>query len=284
MNSLKERFISFFSKKENKVELPKEDRVTSLQEEIIIIKSLFDNDLIDLDEYVDKMKLLNDELIEVKKQENQVNNYADAIIRNEKGHILFLRRAGVETMFPNCWGLPGGKIENNEDAESAVKRETLEETNIDIANCSLDAKKTLDNGGVIWYYNCIPKEGLQTIILDNSEHYMYQYICKEDYDKYEFIADLRDVLNQIEERYSNEQKPVLIKAEVEDKELERAKEADLITLPKNISGTNCGNCEYMNFENSQCIHEKVLQKVSNRMCCIYWNTDGVIRKWEKNKN
>ena len=54
---------------------------------------------------------------------------AGAIIEKE-GKFLLLRRANVR-VFNNYWTLPGGKIEGNETAEQAVKREIKEETNLD---------------------------------------------------------------------------------------------------------------------------------------------------------
>lgn len=66
--------------------------------------------------------------------------------------------------------------------------------------------------------------------------------------------------------------------------LERAKEADLITLPKSVEGTNCFNCEYVTNKTKEkgfCSHKKVLQLVNDRMCCAYWNNPGVYRAFGK---
>ncbi len=61
-------------------------------------------------------------------------------------------------------------------------------------------------------------------------------------------------------------------------EMRRAKNADLITLPPRILGTNCGNCMYVN--NGFCEHPSVFQPVTKRQCCVYWDAKGVIRPWE----
>ncbi len=72
--------------------------------------------------------------------------------------------------------------------------------------------------------------------------------------------------------------------ESEDSErLERAKKADLITLPSNIEGTNCGNCKFFDSKSSMCKHPKVAQKVTTRMCCAYWDAEGVKREWKDNQ-
>jgi hypothetical protein len=65
--------------------------------------------------------------------------------------------------------------------------------------------------------------------------------------------------------------------------VERAKAADLITLPDEIVGTNCGNCIFVDLETKMCKHPQVLQKVSERMCCVFWDAIGTKREWETEK-
>lgn len=66
--------------------------------------------------------------------------------------------------------------------------------------------------------------------------------------------------------------------------LERAKEADLITLPKNVEGTNCYNCKFISNKTKEkgfCRQPKVMQNVNERMCCALWDNDGVHRSFGK---
>jgi len=67
----------------------------------------------------------------------------------------------------------------------------------------------------------------------------------------------------------------------EDSALERAKEADLITLPDSIPGTNCGNCSF--FQEDHCNHPEVNQPVTARMCCIFWDHPDAKRAWIKDQ-
>jgi hypothetical protein len=67
------------------------------------------------------------------------------------------------------------------------------------------------------------------------------------------------------------------------KSLERAKESDLITLPKNVTGTNCYNCKFIGDKDENagyCKHPKVKQYVNERMCCIRWSHSGEYRAFE----
>lgn len=63
--------------------------------------------------------------------------------------------------------------------------------------------------------------------------------------------------------------------------LDRAKAADLITLPPDIAGTNCaeGNCEFG--KSGFCKHPKILLPVTDRMSCSLWNNKQVHRSWGK---
>lgn len=56
---------------------------------------------------------------------------AAAIIVNEHGQILIARRKKGKAQ-AGLWEFPGGKIENNETIEECLKRELLEEMNIEI--------------------------------------------------------------------------------------------------------------------------------------------------------
>jgi hypothetical protein len=69
--------------------------------------------------------------------------------------------------------------------------------------------------------------------------------------------------------------------EVEEKlsRLERARRADLITLPEKIEGTNCGNCKFVDLKNEYCNHPNVDQKVTSRNCCALWDQAGTKREW-----
>lgn len=348
-NRIKKYFSSDIEKSTSNVN----DTISKYREEKVIVKSLFDNDMIDLDEYIEKIKILDENIKDTILKDTTVYNYADAIIRNGEGNILFLRRNSNDALFPDYWGLPGGKIEEGESPEDAVKRETLEETSKVVLESFLVAKKKLTNGGLIHYFECCVKNIDGDIILNNDEHYSYQFINKHDYNKFNFIEDLLNVLNQIEERYKVkvENNALVIKAEnhvgtfnikgiefvtedkgkkytslkklvddgevdekyfmhylqtvnnlpdsvqpgdfnlknqtqlsdkaSKDEELKRAEKVDLITMPKNITGVNCGNCMYFNSSNSQCVNKEVDQKVTDKMCCSLWDAEGTNRAWKK---
>lgn len=59
---------------------------------------------------------------------------AGGILLKDK-RILLIKRAPQKKSFPNCWGLPGGKIEDSDTSvEAGATREVKEETNLDFFN------------------------------------------------------------------------------------------------------------------------------------------------------
>lgn len=64
-------------------------------------------------------------------------------------------------------------------------------------------------------------------------------------------------------------------------DISRARKVDLITLPKNIAGTNCENCKFVNLFKMFCTHPDILLYVTDRMCCAMWDREGSIREWQK---
>jgi 8-oxo-dGTP diphosphatase len=51
-----------------------------------------------------------------------------ALVRN--GAVLLARRSSERKVHPNRWSLPGGHIEDGEDAETAMRRELIEEIGV----------------------------------------------------------------------------------------------------------------------------------------------------------
>jgi mutator protein MutT len=64
-----------------------------------------------------------------------------AVIRNEEGKFLVVKRGDHETAFPGKWAFPGGKLERGETILDCVRREVMEEAGIEIE----DGIKYLDD-------------------------------------------------------------------------------------------------------------------------------------------
>ncbi len=76
-------------------------------------------------------------------------NAANAIIADEKGDVLFMRRGDFAAS--PVWGLPGGMLELEESAETAVRREVLEETGLEVM--ATEFLGTYTNNPIVSYPN-----------------------------------------------------------------------------------------------------------------------------------
>ncbi len=104
---------------------------------------------------------------------------ASAIIENDKGEILLLKRGETKT-FQGNWQLPEGKLEENEKPKDALKRELKEELGAEVKNLSLEnvSQSTMDAKGTKYLafriiFKVKLKEGQITL---SSEHSDYQWI------------------------------------------------------------------------------------------------------------
>lgn len=71
-----------------------------------------------------------------------------------------------------------------------------------------------------------------------------------------------------------------------EEEVKKFKHADLIVLPNNIEGTNCGNCKYASDKSNgmlYCKHPDLELVVTEKMCCRYWDHADVKRNWTVSK-
>ena len=59
---------------------------------------------------------------------DKIKKTAGALIKKD-GKFLLLKRANTK-IFNDYWTFPGGRIENNENPKTAIKREIKEETNL----------------------------------------------------------------------------------------------------------------------------------------------------------
>ena len=56
----------------------------------------------------------------------------NVVITDNQNRILILKRDSNVEFSPSLWDLPGGKVENNETLQKAVKREAKEESGLDV--------------------------------------------------------------------------------------------------------------------------------------------------------
>ncbi|MBZ4653323.1 MAG: hydrolase [Peptococcaceae bacterium] len=83
-----------------------------------------------------------------------------AIIR--KGDKLLITQRRASGNLPNKWEFPGGKVEEGEEPESALKREIMEELGFEIEVADIAAvitEKEEERNIILLYYYCYPLAG-----------------------------------------------------------------------------------------------------------------------------
>ena len=122
--------------------------------------------------------------------------YADCILTNKFGKILFLKRSWSDSFGAWEYGLPGGTVEFGESIKDALIREVKEETSIDVKNAFF--LKEYDNGNNTKSFYFISNEGDSGfIVLDNSEHDNYIWVNKEEAQELQMIGELKQRINEM---------------------------------------------------------------------------------------
>ena len=120
-----------------------------------------------------------------------------AIVKNNDGDLLILRRSNTDTRRPLEWDLPGGLFEYGEEMLFGVEREIKEETGLEVTGTKAVYSKTehriWENGeanAVFLFYLADAVKG--NVVLSN-EHDMYKWVTlKEAIDliKYDLHKEL----------------------------------------------------------------------------------------------
>jgi 8-oxo-dGTP pyrophosphatase MutT (NUDIX family) len=127
--------------------------------------------------------------------------YCDMILVDENDKILLLKRNNLSEMFPGLWGLCGGHKEKNETPIEGAKRECLEESGIEVKNCSFFEVKKIPNGIIHFYISKNTNEeqqfNLKELYLVEQEHSNYYWASKTQLKKMDLIPGLLDTLIKV---------------------------------------------------------------------------------------
>jgi len=67
----------------------------------------------------------------------KVKRFVGIILVNTENKVLLQLRSKDDHLYPDCWTLPGGKVEEGESLEQAIVREVREELGWDLRGCGL---------------------------------------------------------------------------------------------------------------------------------------------------
>jgi len=120
------------------------------------------------------------------------------ILQDKEGKILFLKRGNTKYE-SGKWCLPGGKIESGETAEEACKKETKEETNLDISNLKFlfykEGASKIDKEITHWL-NLYFKADFSGDIKLNKESSDYVWLNPKDIDKFDLAFNQKEIIKK----------------------------------------------------------------------------------------
>jgi 8-oxo-dGTP diphosphatase len=125
---------------------------------------------------------------------------ASAIIENEKGEVLLLKRGETKT-FQGYWQLPEGKIEQNEKPQDALERELKEELSAKVDTSLLEkvSQSTFEaRGNKYLAFRVIFKVKLKdNRITLGSEHSDFQWIEKNKISTLELLPGVSEAVDSV---------------------------------------------------------------------------------------
>ena len=120
------------------------------------------------------------------------------IIQN-KDKFLIVKRKEKESIHGGLWVFPGGKVEENEDIFTALKREIKEEVGLDISN----ERKQISEyeyerpDGEITVGVCFLVKTSNDKITLSDELEDFAWVNKEEFKKYKHIKELDEEIKKI---------------------------------------------------------------------------------------
>lgn len=122
-----------------------------------------------------------------------------AVIHDDQGRMLLLRRSQVCRNFVGCWEWPGGKLDTGEDFESAVKRETRGETSLEVEITGIAGVTHSEAPATHFVMLCLETRVVGGGLRLSEEHDQYAWVAPVDFQKLPFAGQVEEFMLE----YSN---------------------------------------------------------------------------------
>jgi 8-oxo-dGTP diphosphatase len=106
--------------------------------------------------------------------------------------FLLVKRADHDDWMPGKWALPGGGIDAGEDVETALRREMMEETNLQIEALKTGCGVVRKDGDNMCAYVLAYCPDPSTLKLDENEHSEAQWVTLADVASIDCVPDLAE--------------------------------------------------------------------------------------------
>lgn len=117
-----------------------------------------------------------------------------ALIADEQGRILLLRRSMESKFYKHRWDLPGGKVDCGEGFDVALKREVAEETGLAIALEKVAGATEYDMPAVRLAVLFVEARRIAGDVALSSEHDAFQWVARRDLGEIDAAGKLHEFL------------------------------------------------------------------------------------------
>ena len=131
---------------------------------------------------------------------NQIGASQKAIIFNEQGKFLTLRRTSTALTRPNTWDFPGGDLDFGEDAISSIIREIKEETGLEVKDLKpFDVESHINEDGDFWITIGYTAIAVSEKVVLSFEHNEFKWVTAKEFLELESAPKFRRFIGNLKQ-------------------------------------------------------------------------------------
>jgi 8-oxo-dGTP diphosphatase len=117
-----------------------------------------------------------------------------AVVIDDAGKCLIIRRSADSTNNPHYWDLPGGKTDPGEAMDEALAREAREETGLAIRTVRVLGASQSELPDRIVAYLIVEARSLGGTVTLSAEHDQFLWVGRSELANYQFVPAIGEVL------------------------------------------------------------------------------------------
>jgi 8-oxo-dGTP diphosphatase len=126
-----------------------------------------------------------------------------AVILDDQGRCLLLRRSGLSKHFAEKWEWPGGKVDEGEAFDEALRREVLEETGLEVSLAGVVGAAGFEMEHVQVAMLCLEAKLTGGTLLISEEHDQHAWVNIVEVPQW----DLTEVMKELAEALAEKHRP-----------------------------------------------------------------------------